>query len=65
MQGELEREEDTEMHEMEKGICEAKAAVAQVKQCLEGLDAAAGGDTDVQVLQVLHVHVSCCLHPGI
>ena len=54
MQSVLEQEEDKEMHEMEKGICEAKAAVAQVKQCLDNLEPAAGGESDVQVLQV------CC-----
>ena len=59
VQEELEEEEASERSEIEKGISEAKAAVAQVKECLERLDTAED-DSDVQNLQVSCRFPLCC-----
>lgn len=63
MQDVLKQEEAAERNKVEKGVNEAKTAVAQVKQCLENLDPAPGGDTDVQILQVF-INLLCLHQTG-
>jgi hypothetical protein len=57
LQDALEQEEAAERNEISTAVTEAKAAVAEVRQCLEGLEP--GGEADVQILQVLTIRACC------